>query len=78
MNLDPAAERPHEFHGARRRDAEGAVPLSFPGRQRVGRAAADARADSRRLPGTTAEDSVTAKVDYGQLDRDGAPHSASA
>ena len=25
------------------------------------------------LPGTTAEDSVTAKADYSQLDRDGAP-----
>ena len=38
-------QRPHEFHRERRRDAQAAVQLSFSRRQRVGGAAARARAD---------------------------------
>ena len=73
----PARLRGHEPRRRRRPGPElrldpqrggGGLLLPLPRRQRVGRAAAGAALVPAAVPGTTADDIVTAKVDYAKLD----------
>ena len=74
MNLDPVANGRMSFTARGDATPKPAYEFHFPGRQcHRWRACSCARSCPDVVPGTTAQDSVLAKIDYAKLDRAGSP-----